>query len=58
VDYLGKGEMLTIRDVNEFVHKIGQNEAFCAYGKLAGSFISAHETWGPIDFCSVFFCSV
>ena len=23
MDYLGKGEMLTNRDVNKFVHKIG-----------------------------------
>ena len=28
MDYLGKGEMLTNRDVNKFVHKIGEEYAF------------------------------
>ena len=38
MDYLGKGEMLTNRDVNELVHKIW------AYVTFLRSFISAHES--------------
>jgi hypothetical protein len=32
MDYLGKWEMLTNRDVNKFVHNIWEKKAFCAYG--------------------------
>jgi hypothetical protein len=49
------------RDVNKFVHKIGEKEAFCAYGTFLGSFISAHETWDQHFKCCVFifwFCVV
>jgi hypothetical protein len=45
MDYLGKGEMLTNRNVNTFLHNIGEKYVFCAYGKSLGYFISAHETW-------------
>jgi hypothetical protein len=32
MDYLGKGEMLTNRDENKFVHGIG--EKVCVYGTI------------------------
>ena len=44
MDYLGKGEMLTNRDVNNFVHKIWEKYVFWVYGTFLGSFILAHET--------------
>jgi hypothetical protein len=39
---LKNDKMLTNRDVNRFVHKIGEKYTFCVSGKLLGSFISAH----------------
>ena len=44
MDYFGKGEMLTNRDVNKFVDKIREKYVFCAYVTFQGSFISAHVT--------------
>ena len=54
MDYLGKGEMLTNREVNTFVHNILEKEAFCAYGTFLGSFISAHETWDQHFTCCIY----
>ena len=31
MDYLGKGVMLTNRDVNKFMHNILEKYAFCVY---------------------------
>ena len=44
MDYLGKGEMLTKRGVNKFVHNILEKKAFCAYRTFQGSFLLSHET--------------
>jgi hypothetical protein len=46
IDYLGKGEMLTNRDVNTFEH-ILEKYVFCVYGTFLTSFISAHVNMGP-----------
>jgi hypothetical protein len=43
MDYLGKGEMLTNRDVNIYL-----------YGTFLGSFISAHERWDHHFTCLYF----
>jgi hypothetical protein len=57
VDYFVKGEMLSSRDINKFVHIIWKKLAFCAYGHFLGSFISAHETWDKHFTCFVYMCS-
>jgi hypothetical protein len=44
MDYLGKGEMLTNRDINKIVHNIFGKLAFYDYGTFLGYFTSAHET--------------
>ena len=45
MDYLGKGEILTNRDVNKFVHNILEKYIFCLYRTSLVSFILTHETW-------------
>ena len=57
MDYLGKGEMLTNRDVNKFVHKIGEKYAFCDYGTFLESFISARET-NTLHVAFIFYFSI
>ena len=49
MDYLGKREMLTNRNVNKFE----RNKLF-----VLGSFISAHETWDEHFMLRLWFCSV
>ena len=66
MDYLGKEEMLTNRDVNKCVYMreisfytvyeryIGEKYVFCEYGTFLGSFISAHETCDQHITCCVY----
>ena len=51
MDYLGKGEMLTNRDVNQFAHNLREN----AYGKILVYLISAHETWDQHYTCCILY---
>ena len=56
IDYLGKGEMLTKRDVNKFVHKIWEKKVFVRMEILV-SFISDNEKWNQ-HMMHLYFCSV
>ena len=49
MDYLGKGEMLTNREVNKFVHNICDKLFVC---------ISAHETWDTLHVAFIFLFTV
>jgi hypothetical protein len=52
MDYLGKGEMLTSKDVNKFAKYL--RDILCVNGTFQGSLISAHVTMDQHFTCCVY----
>ena len=54
MDYLGKGEVLTITDLDRFVNNIWEKCLFCVYRKCFRSLSSSHEKWEQKQKCCIY----
>ena len=54
MDYLGKGEVLTITDLGRFVNNIWEKCLFCVYRKCFRSLSSSHEKWEQKQKCCIY----
>ena len=54
MDYLGKGEVLTITDLDRFVNNIWEKCLFCVYRKCFRSLRSSHEKWEQKQNCCIY----
>ena len=54
MDYLGKGEVLTIIDLYRFVNNIWEKCLFCVYRKCFRSLSSSHEKWEQKQKCCIY----